>query len=552
MNSGIKILGSSVVKNHTKDSLINIVLDTLELNKQILIFNASKNSSEATAEKIANARKILDSEKKEKLHTLSQKILKSFSIPTKQCRRLAKCVEKGIAFHHSGLVAKQRMLIEKAFKSGLIDVISSTPTLAAGLNLPAYKVIIKDYKRYSANGYNDIPVLEFHQMAGRAGRPGKEDVGKAVVLVKTQEEVEPVVKKFIFGKPEQIYSKLAVEPTLKMYLLSLISMDLINTKEEIEHFFSHTLYGKQYNDLQGLYYNIFRILDVLKQYNFVSQDDLYYKVTPLGKKVSQLYLNPDTANDILQHFYTIEKILSKKILGKEDLFLIFQFLCSIIEMRPLFRVKKKEEEHYVSLLEEKGDSLIQEYNPFEIDYGECLNSFKTAEVLLDWVYEAPEDYITEKYGITPGELQYKLQILDWILYCLEEFALLKKKPFIKTTVNKLRIRCKAGIKEELVFLIGFKGIGRVRARKLYDRGIVNRDKLRQSSFQTLSSILGEKLAISLKNQLGDWDVKESLTNNKPQEIKVREVTDEEIDELIFHHELFKKEEEKQKSLKEFF
>lgn len=546
----VEVLEVLDVETKTKDNFVNITLQTLRTDKQVLIFNASKSSSEATAEKVAKAIKISSNGKE--LNELSEKILKSISIPTKQCKRLAMCVEKGVAFHHSGLVSKQRQLIEKAFRDGLIKVISSTPTLAAGLNLPAYKVIIKDYKRYSQRGYNDIPVLEFQQMSGRAGRPGLEDVGKAVVCVKSLDEVERVVPKYIFGPTEKIYSKLAVEPTLKMYLLSLISMDLINTKPEIKEFFSHTLYGHQFDDMDALEFNIFRILDILRDYGFVYQQDNYYMATKLGKKVSELYLNPDTGNFFLEHLDKTFKLFNTKHYSKEDIFVLLQMINMTSEMKPLFRVRKQEEEYYMKKAEDIESKLLIEYDPFSMDLGQFINTLKTSEVLIDWISEAPEDYISERHNITPGELSYKRGIIDWLLYCLEELTALKKQVFFKNVLKKLRLRFKHGIKEDLIVFINIKGIGRVRARKLIDNGFFTLQDLLESDFDKLSSVLGESLAIKVKNELKEGVVS-FKDQEKPKEIKVREVTEEEIDQLVENDIQFEKEKkESQKKLTNFF
>ena len=70
-----------------------------------------------------------------------------------------------------------------------VNIICCTPTLAAGINLPAYRAIMRSLKRYSGTWGNTwIPVLEYKQMTGRAGRPGFEDFGEAVSLANTDDE----------------------------------------------------------------------------------------------------------------------------------------------------------------------------------------------------------------------------------------------------------------------------------------------------------------------------------------------------------------------------
>lgn len=550
--SNLTIIESEKITKETKDSIVNLTLHTLKKDKQILIFNNSKRSSESTAEKIADAIK-LPSNKKE-LEELSNKILKTLQNPTKQCKKLSKCILKSIAFHHSGLTSKQRSLIEDAFKKGIIKVISSTPTLAAGLNLPAYQVIIKDYKRYSSRGMNDIPILEYHQMSGRAGRPGKETIGKAVIHIATENEVNRIIPKYIFGKPEELISKLAVEPILKMHLLSLVSMNIINTKSEIKEFFSNTLYAKQYGDLDSLTKNIFRIIENLKSYSFINQEDDFYMATKIGKKVSELYLNPDTANYFLENIDKYSKTFSFKKYSKNEIYSLINFLTKTKEMKPLFRIYKNEEDFYLKKLDESPKFLIEEYDPFEEDYETFLNSLKTTDILYDWINEAPEDYITEKYKITPGELNYKTEIIDWLLYSLEELVILKKDPYFKNILNKIRLRFKHGVKEDILSLISLKGVGRVRARKLQKEGFKNLNEIKYANINQLSKIIGEKLANKIKQELsGGIQPINNLIDEKPNEIKNRDVSEDEVELYVENYTTFEKEkEEKQKRLTSFF
>lgn len=560
---GFEQIGSEKIPTITKDEVVNLTLATFSQNKQVLIFNNSKRSSEATAQKVADALDKATLSNLTELAALAKDIRTALSVPTKQCLKLCTLVEKGVAFHHSGLTAKQRMLVERGFREGFIKVISSTPTLAAGLNLPAYKVIIKDYKRYSQRGFTDIPVLEYHQMSGRAGRPGKEDSGRAVVLAKSESEIEKLVTKYIHGKPEEILSKLAVEPTLKMYMLSLLAMDFINTEEEIKYFFSKTLYAHQYKDLQGLHRQLKKILDILKHYDFVEQEDHYFVATPLGKKVSELYLNPDTAHYFLEHLESFFK-LNDQNLSRITLYSLVYLMSSSLEMRPLFSLSKLEEETYVGRAEELGGKLLVPYDPFEMDYGTFLQILKISDILVDWISEAHEDYLCEKYKLTPGELHYKIEIVDWLLFCLEELCTLRKQFFFKTVINKLRIRFKHGIREDLLPLIALKGVGRVRARQLHRAGFQSVNDLRLASFESISRVVGDSLSIKIKEQVKEHS---SIAHQgleiveKPQSLVKRtlsggqsvEASDDEIRMVLDADLEFEREkEERNRSLSEFF
>ncbi|OAL22111.1 hypothetical protein AYO22_07471 [Fonsecaea multimorphosa] len=90
----------------------------------------------------------------------------------------------GVAFHHGGVAAADRHTIENAFLDGQVSVICSTSTLAVGVNLPCYLVILKGTKAWSDNGFKEYADLEVMQMLGRAGRPQFETSACAVILTR--------------------------------------------------------------------------------------------------------------------------------------------------------------------------------------------------------------------------------------------------------------------------------------------------------------------------------------------------------------------------------
>ena len=161
-----------------KDESSALVRDTLAQSAQILIFENSRKNAEAAASRLS-ALIVPDDATRE----LSSRILASGESET--AVRLASCVSHGVAFHHAGLLPEQRRLVEQGFRESRIKVIASTPTLAAGLNLPARRVLIRSYKRYEyGRGMAPIPVIEYRQMAGRAGRPGLGSYGECFLLAK--------------------------------------------------------------------------------------------------------------------------------------------------------------------------------------------------------------------------------------------------------------------------------------------------------------------------------------------------------------------------------
>jgi helicase len=278
-------------------------------------------------------------------------------------------------------------------------------------------------------------------------------------------------------------------------------------------FFSRTFYAHQFQDLQKLETIIEKMLYHLEEWEFIilsGKEDFAsaneisegkIRATLLGKRVAELYLDPLTA-----HFFItcLREATDRKIHS----FSFLQMISHTQEMHPLLKVKTKEYDAiqqgflaYHSYVLEKEPSL---YDP---EYDEFFSSVKTALMLLDWAEEKSEEQLLEGYDVRPGELQAKLAVSDWLLYANEEIAkILSFQPLLKE-LSKLRFRLRYGAKEELLALLRFEGIGRVRARTLFNNRIRDVADVKSASIATLKHLLGEKIAISLKRQVGE-DIKE--------------------------------------------
>ncbi|MEM2916340.1 MAG: helicase-related protein [Candidatus Woesearchaeota archaeon] len=472
---------------------VNLALDTLEKNKQAFVFVNTKRSAEKTAEDIARKSRF------ETEHTveLSEKILHILPKPTQQCERLTKCVKKGIAFHHAGLHSRQKELIEEHFRNGTIKIICCTPTLAAGVDLPAFRAIIRDVKRFSGHGMAYIPVLEFHQMAGRAGRPSFDSYGEAIVVAGSEAEKEALFEQYVKGFPEEIYSKLAVEPVLRTYVLSLIAARFVQSKDQILEFFSRTFWAWQFKDMKKLLRIVEKTLSLLEEWEFLQQVNSSYRATVLGKRIAELYIDPFTAHRFVVGVDNASRIKTKPLSW-------LHIIGGALEMRPYLRVRAKEyDEIQEQLALYSKYFLLPEPSMFEPEYEDWLHGFKTGLMLQDWIEEKDEEYLLERYDIRPGETRAKLTTGDWLLYALGEIARIRQQMGLIKEIQKMRFRLRYGVKEELLPLLRLEGIGRVRARMLFRAGIKDLGDVRKAELGRLENILGKKIALSIKKQVGE-------------------------------------------------
>ena len=278
-----------------KDEALALVKDTLSQSAQILIFENSRKNAEAAASRLCG---LIPADAA--TQDLSQSILATGESETAE--RLASCVSRGVAFHHAGLLPEQRRLVEQGFRDNKIKVIASTPTLAAGLNLPARRVLIKSYKRYEyGRGMTPIPVIEYRQMAGRAGRPGLDPYGESFLMAKNDSEMQDLMEHYIHGTPEEIWSKLASESALRTHMLSTFAAGFARTEPELKAFIATTFYAQQ-QDPWHLDVTLEKVLDFLADNGMIEDSDEGDLVpTRLGSLVSKLYIDPLSAVIMLEN-----------------------------------------------------------------------------------------------------------------------------------------------------------------------------------------------------------------------------------------------------------
>ncbi len=465
-----------------------LVEDTLSQNKQAIIFYSTRRNAEAGAAKLAVLLNgLLKPEEKKQLEATSQSILNALEKPTSQCAKLALCASAGVAFHHSGLVNMQRAVVEDAFKKGLIKVICATTTLGYGVNLPAHTVLVRDLTRHNGVTSERISVNEVLQLFGRAGRPKYDTEGRALIASNQRYEVQELYMRYIIGTPEPIDSALGVASVLRMHILAFISEDFLNTLEDIEDFIKKSFYGFIYGNDSHIKAAVKQVLRELYDWGFIIEDYGKLLATKIGKRVSELYIDPLSAKWMLEFMP-----------GAKDEVSMLYLISNTVEMKPYLRPTEEAEAEYVFYKDRFGSDLLYKYEELSFGYYNPVEPFTSALMLRDWMAEIDEESIIKKYHITPGALYAKLSNADWVIYSAIELAKLSRVS--ARQLVDIRVRLRYGIKAELLDLVRLEQIGRVRARKLFDNGIrtVNDMRSRRAEVEML---LGKEIAAKVFSQL---------------------------------------------------
>ncbi|ESS06426.1 MAG: superfamily II helicase [uncultured archaeon A07HB70] len=464
-----------------------LVADTVDEGGSALVFVNSRRNAEAAADRLGDvvAERLPDGERAD-LADLAAEIRDDSD--TETSADLADAVARGAAFHHAGLSPTQRSLVEDAFRDRLVRCIAATPTLAAGVNTPARRVVVRDWRRYDGDygGMKPLDVLEVHQMMGRAGRPGLDPYGEAVLTAKSTDEYEDLLERYVEADPEPVRSKLAAEPALRTHLLATVASGFARSRDGLLEFLDRTLYAEQTDGRGELARVTDRALDYLAANDFLERsgaDGGELRVTSLGHTVSRLYLDPMSAATVLDGLAWAERE------GREPTPLgLYHLVARTPDMYRLY-LKSGDRETYTDVAYEREDELLGP-TPSEFDdvaFEEWLSALKTARLMEDWASEVDEDRITERYGVGPGDVRGKTEAAEWLLGAAESLAGEAGSP--TAPVRDAKRRVADGVTAELLPLTEVRQVGRKRARRLYERGIESRADLREAAKPTVLAAL---------------------------------------------------------------
>ncbi|MDB2281425.1 ATP-dependent DNA helicase [Halorubrum ezzemoulense] len=525
-----------------EDQTARLVADALDTEEDgqggsSLVFVNSRRNAESSARKLTDVTgPRLTGDERDRLRELAEEIRGVSDTDTSE--DLADAVEEGSAFHHAGLASEHRSLVEDAFRDRLIKCVSATPTLAAGVNTPARRVIVRDWRRYDGEfgGMKPLDVLEVHQMCGRAGRPGLDPYGEAVLLANNADTREELFERYVWAEAEPVRSKLAAEPALRTHVLATVASGFAATRDGLLSFLDNTLYATQTDDEGRLAAVTDTVLDYLEVNGFVERDrdggSEGLAATGIGHTVSRLYLDPMSAAEILDGLRTVADDGSGPV-GSADAdgeFVatddptadaddpefttytraggdepddpasegpasagdaapavtplgLYHLVSRTPDTYELY-LKSGDREEYTEVCYEREAELLgdvpSEYE--DVRFEDWLAALKTGRLLEDWANEVDEDRIAERYGVGPGDIRGKVDTAEWLLRAAETLARDVEGIDGDTVVQvrEARKRLEYGVREELLDLAGVRNVGRKRARRLYEAGIESRADLREA------------------------------------------------------------------------
>ncbi|XP_043472655.1 helicase POLQ-like isoform X1 [Leptopilina heterotoma] len=415
------------------------------------------------------------------------------------CPVLRKTIRFGVAYHHSGLTAEERKLIEDAFRSGTLCVICCTSTLAAGVNLPARRVLL----RSPYIGTEFLNTSRYKQMIGRAGRAGMNEIGESIVICKAEDI--PKIRTLVTAKIEDILSSLHTEQdrglnnlilssvllkiaTTKARLKMLIDRSLMKLQEKrlcikIDEILERTINGLLEKEILIATNNSGTKLD-LKECQEIN-DDTELDLSPLGKAAMKACIDLPVAYDL----YDDLKEAQRSVILDDTLHLLY--LVTPYDLTKVVNPSGSVYSEVVIKLDKYQMNIARRIGITEASICKLMSGLLPKDVperivkrfyitlMLQelWQRKSVHD-VADKYQVNRGTIQFLLTSAatfasSVVRFCdnLPEFWTVKD--LVTTFSRRLEYCCP----EELEPLMQLPYVQLVRARQLYKAG-----------FQTVTSI----------------------------------------------------------------
>ena len=488
-----EVLDAEMFNTKNKNDVIVKVLEkSIQDNSQALAFVSTRRFTESLATFVSKKiNKKINVEQRKRFKEVADKILEvpknKGSLPTSTCLKLAESCEHGIAFHHAGLFNEQKEIIEDEFRNGNILMITATPSLMYGVNLPSKTVIIRDHTRWTGSGPQPIPVFDYEQMSGRAGRPQYDDVGYSYLIAKTMDEAINLNEYYVEGEIELTNSKLVDnKDAIYKQIIAQIASSLSKNLDELTDFFGKTLYGYQMKNNpsmalfaeDSLKYELENALSFLLQNGIIRATPEGLKTTEFGYLIAKSNYSVETAVKIKEYVTGMSEIKAEEFIYA---------LCETPDV-PLISFKGRKSKDLVR-------DKLSEVGLFAIDIGV---KEATAVSLMEWINERNEYEIENRYNVYSASTRrsaYETSRL--VKFAKDTSEVLGDYSNLKE-FDILSARLYYGVKEDIIpLVVGVKRLGRKRARNLVNIFGNDLSGVSENELQKVEGI-GPKLAEKIR------------------------------------------------------
>lgn len=225
--------------------------------------------------------KLLEKSEEEKIVSLWEDLIARYRLQKEpSAQEMEPLIQRGIGYHHAGMLPSLKEVIERLFTSGLLKLIFTTETFALGINMPARTVVLDSLRKYFGTHFGNLRSRDYHQMVGRAGRRGMDKRGFAYTRIDTSGLTSREIQQIVYGKPEPIRSQFDSCYATILNLYPLLGDRLPETYDRSFHHFQSSHSSRESGRLE-----MKKKLNLLKEIDLIQEGE----VTPAGRFACRVY-----------------------------------------------------------------------------------------------------------------------------------------------------------------------------------------------------------------------------------------------------------------------
>ena len=374
--------------------LAHQLISDIQKQEKLLLFRNTRGAAEGCANYLSNELGLPPAD--EIIETLPSHDLSTTSI------KLRKTLTGGVAFHNSNLTRDERVLIERSFRDpkGNVRILVATTTVAAGINTPASTVVLVEHEFLWEN--KPFTVAEVKNMAGRAGRLGFRETGRAILIAETPFERNRLFQKYILGQPEEVKSSFQ-SADVGTWMLRLLTQVTKVKSDELVLLIANTYGGflatlRDPDWQKNTKANLAGLISRMITAGLFNEQDGYINLTLLGRACGESSLSLESVIQLVQ-------MIKRLNTGSMTSLHLMAFVQAMPELdgqfTPLFKKGQRESIWPQELAIALGDSTSQAIQFNTGDYWTYYARAKRACILLDWIQGKSIESIEARFTINP-------------------------------------------------------------------------------------------------------------------------------------------------------
>lgn len=318
-------------------------------------------------------------------------------------QELRECLAGGTAFHNTNLLRGEREAVEKGFRNahGGIHVLASTTTLAAGINTPASTVVLAENEFVGEDG-RPFTVAEYKNMAGRAGRLGFNEIGKAIILAETPMERARLFQRYVMGVPEEVRSSFEYQD-LPTWILRLLSQVRGVRSSEIPGLLANTFGGYSASManpqwVASIGNDISRLVTRLLQAKLAEMEGDILHLTLLGRACGGSSLSFESALRLVELMRQID-ISQTPAVNTLAIVQVLEEMDGVYT--PVMKKGRSESVRASDVAQRYGYAMSQTLQRYCHDEVTFWCRCKRAALLWDWIEGVSAEALEARYSTTP-------------------------------------------------------------------------------------------------------------------------------------------------------